>query len=767
MNTVGLVELLYWLVVVQVLSFAVLPYVAWICPRVPDRGYGISKVIGVFCFAAMTWFFSLVGLATETNFLVYATFVAFVFIGFRGYRSGWLPFATARELLKTYGWTVESIFIGLTIAFGLVRFLNPEIFWGEKPMDSTFLHFFVRNQTLPPQDPWAAGSVMSYYYLGVYVVAALLKLTGIAPSIGYNLAMATLAGWIGSALFTLCMMLTKHRRFSRTAVWVLVLASNPEVLRLSFVNLFTGKPFNFDTTFWPSTRVFTSPSFLEYTSWSLLFADLHAHVISIPFTITALVLALVVFLDGNSRYSGRGIILRVLLGVLVGALFGLNTWDFITYGGIVGLLIVFAQVPLFWKPPTHTDGSPILGEVVLVTLFTRAVALVWDLLLFGSSAALAVWLYHQGVSFRPAGSWGWVGSKEFNSAVKLFRVIGYYLVGMLLSVLTIGWARKRIATDEQLSSESIPRLLIAAGLFALALIPGVLSRAQGFELQPWMTFIYCGILASSAYLAIWSQRWSAELKAVGVFIISSAFMIVILEIFFLLDRMNTLFKGYMAVWTITGVCTLVGSFYAYQLLKKAGATRMQRVARRCAYLFLVALFVGTAVNVYAVVKMKRVPKRTYTLDGIAYLRDLNPDDAALVDWLNRNIKGTPVMLEAQGDGYREFTRICMHTGIPVVFGWEHHTRQRGLSHTGALDRRKAIQAIYTSEDIEQTKAQLLDYNVDFIVVGAIERKTYRRLDAAKFDSHPELFTKIFESGETSLYVTYFSRYNPMFQSGVR
>jgi YYY domain-containing protein len=758
-NTLGLFELVYWLVVVQVLAFAVLPYVAWICPQAPDRGYGISKVIGVFCFASLTWLCSLAGLTSDNNFLVYACFAAFVLVGLRGYSSGWLSVSGLRELVRQYGWTVEGIFFGLTLLFGAIRFFNPEIFWGEKPMDSTFLNFFVRNQTLPPQDPWAAGSPMSYYYLGVYVIAALLKLTGIVPSIGYNLALATLAGWIGAALFTLCVTLTKNRKFSLWAVWIMLLASNPEVLRLSILNLFTGKPFNFDTTFWPSTRVFTSPSFLEYTSWSLLFADLHAHVIAIPFTVTALALAVILFLDSGSRYTGHGVVMRLLLGAVVGALFGLNTWDFITFGGVVGLFILCAQVPNFWKPPTNPDGSAVLGEVVLVTCFSRAVALIWDLVLFGSAAGLAVWLYRQGVSFRPAGGWGWVQSQEFNSAWKLFRVIGYYLVGMLVCVLTVGWVRRR--DPETLA---VPRVLVAAVLFALALIPGVLSRAQGFTLQPWGTFLYCGVLAAAAYLFVWRAKQGAEVKALGLLMMIAAFLIVVLEIFFLLDRMNTLFKGYMAVWMITGIATMVGAFYAYQALSSVGAARIKRVARGCAYVFLAMLIVGTAVNVFAVLRMQRVPKRTYTLDGTAYLRHSNPDDAAAANWLNRNVKGTPVMLEAQGDGYREFTRICMHTGIPVVFGWEHHARQRGLSHESALDRRKAIQAIYTHEDIEHVKQQLLNYKVDFIVVGAVERNTYRRLDPARFDGHPELFTKVFESGRTSIYVTYFSKYHPNYGS---
>jgi YYY domain-containing protein len=742
-----------------VLSFAALPFIAWMCPRTPDRGYGLSKVLGVFLFATLVWLCSLAGLTADNNRLVIAIFIALIFLGFRGYRSGWLSVEELKTLLREYGRSVEGTFIGLTVFYGVIRFLNPEIFWGEKPMDSTFLNFFVRNQTLPPQDPWAAGSPMSYYYLGMYIIAALLKLTGITPAIGYNLAMATLAGWIGCALFTLCLLLTKNRKFTVWAVWLLLLASNPEVLRLSIVNLFTWREFNFDTTFWPSTRVFTSPSFLEYTSWSLLFADLHAHVIAIPFTVTALALAAILFLDGGSRYSGHGIALRLVLGAVVGALFGLNTWDFISFGGVVGLLIVLANVPLFWKPPTDSDGKPILGEVVLVTLFSRSVALVWDLLLFGSSAALVVWLYRLGVSFRPSGGWGWVATPEFNSSIKHFRVIGYWLVGMLLSVAVVAWNQQRQGREV-----SVPRLLGGSVVFTLALIPGVLSVTRGFSLHPWGTFIYCGALAACAFVVFWSDERKPERTLLSIFMISGTLLIVILEVYFLLDRMNTLFKGYMAVWMITGVATMVGSYFAYQAILSTGSQRLQKLARVFAKTFVVMLLVGTSVNVYAVVKMKRVPKRYYTFDGIAYLRDLNPDDAAVIDWFNSHIQGTPVILEAHGDGYREFTRIAMHTGLPTVLGWEHHARQRGLTHESAIARRKAIQGIYTSEDIEQTKKMLLDNAVDFVIVGKIEKATYRRLSSEKFDMHPEIFTKVASFGESHIYVTYFSKYNQMYRS---
>ncbi len=762
MNTTGILNFVLWLVVVQLLAFAVLPYIAWMSPKAPDRGYGWSKALGVFAFAGVSWLAALFGVTTDNNYLVTAIFIGFLCVGYRGYRSRWFSLGDLRTLLSQHGRNVESIFLGLTLFYGVIRFLNPEIFWGEKPMDSTFLNFFVRNQSLPPQDPWAAGSSMSYYYLGIYMVATILKVSGIPAAFGYNFAMATLAGWIGCALYSLVVLLTRNGRFATFAAWILLLACNPEVLRLSVLNVIEGKPFNFDTTFWPSTRVFTSPSFLEYTSWSLLFADLHAHVVAIPFTVTALGLATLLFLDGSTRYSARGVALRITLGTVVGALFGINTWDFISFGGVVGVVIVLARVPLFWQPPAKADGTPILGEVILVTLFSRAVALVWDLLLFGSSAALCVWLYRQGVSFRPAGGWGWVSNHEFNSFLKLLRIMGYWVVGMLAVVGVLTW--DRIKTRAFLS---VPHLLIGGLLLALTFLPGILSVGQGREFQPWETFGYVSLLICLTYVALWGTSDSNEVKALSIFIAGAGALIVILEIFFLLDRMNTLFKGYMAVWMLSGLGTVVGGYFAYQALKMRGSKIAQMTARYVAYALVALLVIGTSVNVFAIVRLKRVPVRHFTFDGIAYLQDMNRDDAALIEWLNKNIVGTPTILEAHGDAYREYTRISMHTGLPTVLGWEHHAKQRGLSEPGALERRKAIQTIYVSDDIEQVKKLLLDHHVDFIVVGGVERSTYRRLNEAKFEQHPELFTKVISFGNSSLYVTYFSKYNQIYGSGMR
>ena len=95
MQNLGLLDLLLWLLVLEVLSFAVLPYIAWMAPKAPDRGYGLSKVCGVFVFSGLCWLLTLWGLAGEGNSIIILTFVVLIFAGYIGYARGLL---STREL---------------------------------------------------------------------------------------------------------------------------------------------------------------------------------------------------------------------------------------------------------------------------------------------------------------------------------------------------------------------------------------------------------------------------------------------------------------------------------------------------------------------------------------------------------------------------------------------------------------------------------------------------------------------------------------------
>lgn len=758
MQSLGFVDLFIWLIILQLLSFAVLPFLAWMAPGAPDRGYALSKLTGFFVFSGLCWVATVCGLAGENNFIIKVIFLGVIGAGWWGYKR-LLSVEQLKSLLSQYGRSVEGVFLGLTFFYLIIRFLNPEIFWGEKPMDLTFLGFFVRNHELPPQDPWAAGSAMSYYYVGIYFVAALLKLTGIPVSIGYNLAIATLAGWIGASLYGLFLLLTKRVWFATAASVFLLFVNDPELLRLVFV---AGKPINFDT-FWAATRVFVSPCFFEYTSWSLLFADLHAHVIAIPFTITVTTLAAMVFLGATARFAASGIALRCLLGAILGSLFGINTWDFISFGAVIGLIVLFARVDPFWEAPRNEDGTPNIPEVALVTLFSRTVSLAWDGLFIGCSAALMAWLYQRGVSFKQVAGWGWVTQAEFNKTLMFVRTLGYWMVAISCSLVFLGIQKAR-----RLRGNAALGVLGAVGVSVLAFIPLILSIAKGYHHQPLGMISYCAVVIGLSYFVLWFGRESAERRIAALCVAMPAFLMIMVELFFLIDRMNTIFKGYMAVWILSGIGTMLLLFFVGRAIWETGSRKLRYAYASIMGLFVGLNLVGAVFNVYATVILQRVPTRFYTLDGTAFLPELPMarEDAQVIKWLSDNVKGMANILEAHGDAYREFTRISMNTGLPTVLGWEHHTRQRGLTDIALMERKKAIRAIYSSDDLTLTRELLVKYNIDFVIVGHIERTNNRPFYQEKFDEHPELFTKVASFGQTQIYVTFFSKFNPNYKSGL-
>ena len=763
MQESGAFDLLVWLLVVELLSFAALPILLSIfnAPRrstlgtshlLHDAGYGASKVLGILLFGLITWLPAALGVVSINR--AWVTFCFALLIG-----SGlliWSSFSAQEKsasilTLKRHLVPVEGVFIGLSLAFAYIRYLNPEIFWGEKPMDATFLNFFTRNQELPPIDPWASGNSMSYYYLGIYFIAALLKLTGIPVAIGYNLAIASLAGLIGVALYSLFSLLTRNRSFSMVGALLIVLASNPEVLRIS---LFEKRAPSFDT-FWASTRVLTSPFFYEYTSWSLLFADLHAHVIAIPFTVLAIFLTAVCYLGAEVRFQYSGVVSSILLGALLGALYAINTWDVISFGGVCMVLIFLTPVAPFWSPPSRTTRAATIAERLFASGFARMVAWIWDFLIVGLVAVCIAAPYSAGSGAKAEIRFGWANWGEFNELSQVLLMIGYW-VALMLFALSILLAY----------SKPSRRWFFGGGSFltvaALVVLPAVVNQSIRGMNPPWglvgVFALFAGIYACWFAGSCTSDRADRCIAILGL---SGCALVAILEQFFLIDRMNTLFKGYMAVWMLLSVTSCYVVWRAWKVIRREGDLLTGAVMLTPVAIIAALSISGTALNIKAIASTQRVPQRVFTLDGDAFLTAQSPGDAYVIAWLNHFVSGTPTILEAHGESYREYTRIAMHTGLPTVIGWEHHVRQRGLSEDELRERKDAVRTIYTSNDPLLTKMLLLKYRIELIVVGEIEKEKYGASNLVKFEANSEEFKKIASGGGTSVYATKFSPYFEM------
>src|SRR5579884_3023689 len=124
---------------------------------------------------------------------------------------------------------------------------------------------------------------------------------------------------------------------------------------------------------------------------------------------------------------------------------------------------------------------------------------------------------------------------------------------------------------------------------------------------------------------------------------------------------------------------------------------------------------------------------TPTLDGFAFARSWYPGDAQAISWLNENITGSPVILEAAAPvSYAWFNRVSVYTGLPDVLGWVDHEDEQRYNNQ-PLNRMTDIGIIYTTPDPAQALELLYYYHVRYIYVGELEREEYAQQSTAGLD----------------------------------
>ena len=82
---------------------------------------------------------------------------------------------------------------------------------------------------------------------------------------------------------------------------------------------------------------------------------------------------------------------------------------------------------------------------------------------------------------------------------------------------------------------------------------------------------------------------------------------------------------------------------------------------------------------------RMTPTAPHTLDSMSYMNysqhwDVNmmdlSEDYRAIRWMQDNVQGSPVLVEANCSEYRWCTRFTIYTGLPGVIGWNFHTRQK-------------------------------------------------------------------------------------------
>ncbi|HEX6820375.1 MAG TPA: DUF2298 domain-containing protein [Ktedonobacterales bacterium] len=559
------IPLVWWLLVVELIGLVTFPLAYFAFPGLRDRGWGLTKLLGILVLAYMIWLPSSLELLPFDHWIVVAAFGVLAAVGLG---VGWrarerlMAFVRARWKLLLIG---EGAFIAAFLFFAFIRGLDPDLWhiWrgGEKPMELAYLDGILRSRYMPPADPWFAGGYINYYYYGQFLIAVLIKLTGIAPTTAFNLAIPLLFAITFSAAYSVVSGLTGRAWAGLAAGFGLVLLCNLDGLWQlvgQWHAILASQPvptFNY----WESSRVIpclgvtatpANPCYdttiNEFPFWSYLYADLHAHLIDLP--VTVMIVGCCASLLASARAQARrwlpALPTLAVAAFALGAAWCINTWDLPTYAGLFVVILALRFLPIL---PDRGGWRAIWDSLTFPRLRNFVVAVV---LVMGAAYALYEPFHSHYVNFASG-----IGMVTTPTAPYQFFVLFGVWLFLASSFLVVELhdrverlhARLVARGDAQWLPDSIRGLFVVAGAVLILLLTFALSLKLFFAVmlglglwlgwdaraKPVKLFTYCLLLLGLGVAL------GVELVYVRDFLDNSPY-----------ERMNTVFKFYYQVWTL-------------------------------------------------------------------------------------------------------------------------------------------------------------------------------------------------------------------------
>jgi YYY domain-containing protein len=403
-----MLDFIAWYFMITLVGVLALPVALRFLPNLADRGYILARALGLLLWGFIFWLLaSLHILQNDLGGVILALIILALvstWLG-RGWR-GWREvFAFLRSRVRLVAVT-EVLFLAAFAFLALTRAASPYISGTEKPMEMAFINSILRSPTFPPADPWLSGYAISYYYFGYVMVAMLIRLSGVTTGVGFNLAIslwfAMTALGAFSVSFTLLTAWCKRRQaegkpgflaagWALLAPFFILIVSNVEGflemlhadgifwqqtatgLQSSFwqwldlpelvnppASPFTLIPIHrAGIWWWRASRVVVDYNLQhvyqevidEFPFFSYYLADLHPHVLSMPFVLLAIGMALNLYLWGTHLHFSE-LSLRVwprkvefwLAAIVLGGLSFLNTWDFPIYLALFSAAFTLVRV---------------------------------------------------------------------------------------------------------------------------------------------------------------------------------------------------------------------------------------------------------------------------------------------------------------------------------------------------------------------------------------------------------------------------------------
>ena len=608
----------------------------------------------------------------------------------------------------------EILFFLVFLFWTYLAGFHPAAHGTEKYMDFGFMQAMMRSTTLPAQDMWYAGKPFNYYYGGQYLAVFLTKLTGTNVEVTYNLMRTMVAAFAFLLPFSLVRQMLKDKlKTGRKWSFCLggILAGMAVSMSGNLHYIIYGiilRLLKIKTDYWfpSSTRyigfdpaVTGDETIHEFPSYSFVLGDLHAHVINVFLVLTVLGI-LYSWIKTNSGKSWRQREIG-LLGLLLGMFLFSNTWDFMIY------YVVICGTLLFGNLKRYSSGSCISQAL-------KWSVIQWIELL--AAAFLASLPFH--LTFENVMVQG-IGIVKIHTAFYQFSVL---------------WA--------------FPLLV------CVPFVIGILKSIGTFPEKKFWSFFY-----SIKYPDLYGL----------VLVLCAIGLIFIPEFVYVRDiyektapRANTMFKLTYQAYIMFGIMmAYILVFFTVNRIKRcngADSTVMCKGLLRCPRLQSLTGIIAILVLISTCGYLENAithwftgfPKRNayQTLNATNYLETAISDDAAAIRWLNDNVEGQPIILEASGDSYQDYdNRVSAMTGLPTVLGWYVHEWLWRNDLEEENQRKEDVQTIYTSSNADQIKSLIEKYKISYLFIGSCEYEKYGEINSELLASIGKV---VFRQSETTI-----------------
>lgn len=508
----------------------------------------------------------------------------------------------------------------------------------------------------------------------------------------------------------------------------------------------------------------------EVPSFSFSLGDVHPHVLALPYAFLGIATALVWFL----RKDDKGISLKNpffwLTALIVGGLSFLNTWDVLVHlfllVGAIGLTrwrrdgrwsgeivqnsvfaaIAFGGVAYLLYLPFYIGFSSQAGAPFILPMLMRPTRLAHFLVIFGMPLLVITLLIGTLVVQQRFRFWQRGLATAVGLVVGLFGLMAF--MGFVIGVADFGRIAA-LANELNIELANNGGGSIGTSIAAIIkLLPPILAARISY---PLVTLLLAFLIGGTVMIAsdkftdsanhLTAQRDSvaqngvSPLPFVMLLILTGALLTIGPEFVYLRDqfgqRLNTIFKFYYQAWSLFGIAAAVGLYILGQ------RTRIVSAVATVGYLTLLA---GSLLFPYYMIRWADASYTDKpTLDGLAFVSVYNSPEYDAIRWLQTEIDGTPVILEAVGGAYSDYGRVAARTGLPTLLGWANHERQwRGADHPEPGARDPIVRQIYEQPDWFGVSDLLDQYNIDYVYVGSLERSEYGEQGLQKFAENMEV-----------------------------